>query len=397
MKDGFQVSAAIVPIISARASAPASHSHIGSCCRALRPAAGRVALTSAGAPVATRRKSSVSKRISSPTLAAHDAPTVHERAVARTEILDLQPLGGRQQAGVQARQARRVEAQPTLGAAPHGENAEHRLVAASHLHRYAPQHIARQHRPHRGDTRIVVGRDERVGVDGTVEGRRRPQRGQLRLDSVEIDPVAGAQRDQTRDAMSVDAYRGIRRDIEHDTLLGHVQPAMLRPHSGPVDDDGGMRIRADPVDALAEQDLRMLTTRKHQFHAGPAPPEAHARSLAYNAAHRHITRMPTLLILMIAAAIVFAFWSAGRAAAERAEAVGRDACRAAGVQWLDQSVHATGIRLCRHENGWLGWERTFRFDYSLDGADRHVGRLVLRGDRLIAFSGPVARTPTALH
>lgn len=107
--------------------------------------------------------------------------------------------------------------------------------------------------------------------------------------------------------------------------------------------------------------------------------------------------MPTLLILMIVAAMVFAFWSAGRAAAERAEVVGRNACQAAGVQWLDQSVHAIGIRLCRQESGWLGWERTFRFDYSINGEDRHVGRMVLRGERLIAFSGPVTREPSALH
>lgn len=100
---------------------------------------------------------------------------------------------------------------------------------------------------------------------------------------------------------------------------------------------------------------------------------------------------------MILGAAGFSFWSAGRAAAERAEALGRDACKAAGVQWLDQSVHATGMRLCRHDNGWLGLERTFRFDYSLDGEDRHIGRMVLRGERLIAFSGPVTREPTQLH
>lgn len=100
---------------------------------------------------------------------------------------------------------------------------------------------------------------------------------------------------------------------------------------------------------------------------------------------------------MILGAAAFSFWSAGRAAAERAEALGRDACKAAGVQWLDQSVHATGMRLCRHDNGWLGLERTFRFDYSLDGEDRHIGRMVLRGERLIAFSGPVSRAPTQLH
>jgi hypothetical protein len=107
--------------------------------------------------------------------------------------------------------------------------------------------------------------------------------------------------------------------------------------------------------------------------------------------------MPTLVIVMIVSAMAFAFWSAGRAAAERAEAVGRDACRAAGVQWLDQSVHAIGLRLCRHDNGWLGFERTFRFDYSIDGEDRHVGRLILRGERLVAFSGPVTAAPVRLH
>lgn len=107
--------------------------------------------------------------------------------------------------------------------------------------------------------------------------------------------------------------------------------------------------------------------------------------------------MPTLVILMIAAGAVFAFWSAGRAAAERAESLGRDACKAAGVQWLDQSVHAIGLRLCRQDDGWLGLERTFRFDYSIEGDDRHVGRMVLRGDRLVSFSGPVSRAPTRLH
>jgi len=107
--------------------------------------------------------------------------------------------------------------------------------------------------------------------------------------------------------------------------------------------------------------------------------------------------MPTLVILMIVTAMAFAFWSAGRAAAERAESLGRDACRVANVQWLDQSVHAIGLRLCRHDNGWLGLERTFRFDYSINGDDRRMGRLVLRGERLVAFSGPVKPVASQLQ
>lgn len=91
---------------------------------------------------------------------------------------------------------------------------------------------------------------------------------------------------------------------------------------------------------------------------------------------------------MIGAALAFAFWSAARAAAEHAEQVGRDACRAANVQWLDQTVHANGMRLRRRHDGRLGFERSFRFEYSEDGSDRHVGRLVLHGEQLVAFSGP---------
>ncbi|WP_254461076.1 DUF3301 domain-containing protein [Xanthomonas sacchari] len=98
--------------------------------------------------------------------------------------------------------------------------------------------------------------------------------------------------------------------------------------------------------------------------------------------------MPSLILLMIAGAAVFAFWNASRAAAERAEILGRNACKAADVQWLDQSVHGTGLRLRRLPSGWLGFERSFRFDYSYDGTDRHSGRLVLLGDQLIAFTGP---------
>ena len=102
--------------------------------------------------------------------------------------------------------------------------------------------------------------------------------------------------------------------------------------------------------------------------------------------------MPTLLILMIVAAIGFALWSSARAAAERAETVGRNACRAANVQLLDQTVHANGLRLCRGTDGRLGFERSFRFEYSEGGDDRHVGRLMLRGEELVYFSGPAHAT-----
>ena len=41
------------------------------------------------------------------------------------------------------------------------------------------------------------------------------------------------------------------------------------------------------------------------------------------------------------------------------------------------------MRVRRKEDGWLGFERSYRFDYSEDGQNRHIGRVVLLGDKLV--------------
>lgn len=97
-----------------------------------------------------------------------------------------------------------------------------------------------------------------------------------------------------------------------------------------------------------------------------------------------------MILLMIAGAAGAAFWNASRSAAELATALGRDACRNAGVQLLDHSVHADRLRLRRRPDGRLGLEYSFRFYWSDDGVQRHVGRMVLRGETLVSFIGPVA-------
>ena len=105
--------------------------------------------------------------------------------------------------------------------------------------------------------------------------------------------------------------------------------------------------------------------------------------------------LSALLWLLVAGA-GFAYWNAARAAAERAGELGRNARQGGGGLRRDQSVHANGLRLRRGEDGWLGFERSFRFEYSHDGTDRHVGRLVLRQGRLVSFVGPVAPSVTPL-
>lgn len=98
--------------------------------------------------------------------------------------------------------------------------------------------------------------------------------------------------------------------------------------------------------------------------------------------------LATLIYLLLAIA-VFGFWYAGRAAAEVAVHVGRQACRRAGVQWLDQNVHLLSIRPRRGPDGWLGLERHYGFEYSTGGEDRHAGRIVLHGRRVLSLVGPM--------
>lgn len=92
---------------------------------------------------------------------------------------------------------------------------------------------------------------------------------------------------------------------------------------------------------------------------------------------------------MVLAIAVVGFWHAGRAAAEIATVVGRQACQRAGVQWLDQSVHLLAMRLRRGADGWMGLERHYGFEYSHGGEDRRAGRIVLRGRRLHSVVGPM--------
>jgi hypothetical protein len=99
------------------------------------------------------------------------------------------------------------------------------------------------------------------------------------------------------------------------------------------------------------------------------------------------------LFLLLAGSAVYALWWNGRLAAQVATALGRAACRQAGVQWLDQNVHLVGLRLRRRQDGWLGLERRYRFDYSFAGDDRHSGELVLLGGQLVGLLGPQPALP----
>lgn len=87
-----------------------------------------------------------------------------------------------------------------------------------------------------------------------------------------------------------------------------------------------------------------------------------------------------LVILLIALAIWFV--SDNLKAREAAHAAARRACGEAGVQFLDDTVSQSGIRLARDDEGRVAIERYFRFEFSPTGDDRQQGRVRLLGGRV---------------
>jgi hypothetical protein len=93
-----------------------------------------------------------------------------------------------------------------------------------------------------------------------------------------------------------------------------------------------------------------------------------------------------LLLLSIAVAIWA--WMDTLAAREHAVRHGRELCREAGVQLLDQTVSLSRLRIVRRA-GLPTLLRRYGFDVSLDGSDRHHCHLDLIGARLEGWSIPL--------
>ncbi len=87
------------------------------------------------------------------------------------------------------------------------------------------------------------------------------------------------------------------------------------------------------------------------------------------------------------------FWSASRAAAEKANMLGKKLCEKANVQWLDQSVHQVSLSLKRDERGRLAWRRVYSYEYSHGDEDRYNATITLLGLKAIGWTEPLQRSP----
>lgn len=93
----------------------------------------------------------------------------------------------------------------------------------------------------------------------------------------------------------------------------------------------------------------------------------------------------TDLALLALLALVGMLWFESRRVQEAAVARCRQACQAAGVQFLDDIAPVWRVRLVRDESGSLRLRRVFTFDYSTPSGERRSGIIVMLGRRPIAL------------
>lgn len=82
---------------------------------------------------------------------------------------------------------------------------------------------------------------------------------------------------------------------------------------------------------------------------------------------------------LLAIVLALVFWVDSLRARERALAAGRSACERYGVQLLDETVAAAGLRLARDGDGRIRIRRVFAFEFSDTGNNRRHGSVVILG------------------
>jgi hypothetical protein len=76
------------------------------------------------------------------------------------------------------------------------------------------------------------------------------------------------------------------------------------------------------------------------------------------------------------------FWADSMLALEAARKYGRKACEELGLQFLDDAVARTRLRVVRNHNGRRVFRRTYHFEFTETGNSRLEGELILLGHRL---------------
>lgn len=92
----------------------------------------------------------------------------------------------------------------------------------------------------------------------------------------------------------------------------------------------------------------------------------------------------TSLNFLLALGLFIWFWRENLRVRESATRISRQACKSYGVQFLDQTVALQRLRP-RWAHSGLHLQRTYQFDYSLEGEGRRTGYLVMLGNQHLSL------------
>jgi hypothetical protein len=93
-------------------------------------------------------------------------------------------------------------------------------------------------------------------------------------------------------------------------------------------------------------------------------------------------------LLLGALVVLFWYWFDSLRAHEIATAVCLEMCRRHQVQLLDSTITLQRTRLYREAFRPLQIERYYTFDFSVSGAERTQGQILMRGQRMVWFELP---------
>lgn len=99
--------------------------------------------------------------------------------------------------------------------------------------------------------------------------------------------------------------------------------------------------------------------------------------------------LTALLLLLLLAAAAW-FWNDSLRARDRVIATCTRLCNEVSVQFLDQTVALSGLRLQRGDSGSLEFARRYAFEFSGTGTDRWKGFALVSGSRVesVQLHGP---------
>ena len=90
----------------------------------------------------------------------------------------------------------------------------------------------------------------------------------------------------------------------------------------------------------------------------------------------------SLLLLLLVFTGFAVFWNDTLSTRERANDAARETCVSTGGALLDGTVVFRKLKVVRGLGGRLAFERTYVFDYTLDGDTRRQGFIVMFGQRV---------------